>query len=151
MAVEFTNRSREMRESLWLYCQSDPLGRIRERLERFAGAAWPYALPRGSGSQEGDVAFWAEGVAPLAKPERSLAITWKHARGTPLPSLIGTITASRFGPFVNLTVTASYVYGSDPAGRLAHEAVGTSCATVSMQCLVQLLRAMFPTPVKRAA
>lgn len=150
MAVEFTNTSQTMRESLWLYYQSDPIQRICERLTHFAGAAWPYDLPGGAGSREGDVAFFVESFGPAPKLERSLAVTWKHAHGTPLPSLAATVTASRFGPFVNLTIAASYVYGSDLASRLAHEAVGASCAAVSMQCLLQLFCAMFPPTARRA-
>lgn len=147
MAVERTNKSRQIRESLWLYCPEDPFARINEHMSEFQRAEWPYALPGGAGSNEGDAAFTLGDLRPVVRPERSMHFSWTCARGTRLPSLAGTITASRFGPFVNLTVRATYRYESSIAGRLAHEALGSRCATTSLQCLLQLLQALFPTAV----
>ena len=140
-------RSKQIRESLWLYCPDDPFARINERMSEFRGAEWPYALPGGASSSEGDVAFTLEDLRPVVRPERSMHFSWACARGTRLPSLAGTITASRFGPFVNLTVCGTYRYASGIAGQLAYEALGSRCATTSLQCLLQLLQAFFPTAV----
>jgi hypothetical protein len=150
MAVEFTHRSRTLHESLWLCCAGDPLVRIVRRVAELSSIPWSYALPGGPNVPEGDVAFALDGVTVAMKPERSLRFSWRHACGAPLPSLTGTITASRFGPFANITVNAAYVYGSDPASTLAHESVGRRYAAMSLRCLLQLLRAMFPAPVRRA-
>lgn len=141
-------RSKQIRESLWLYCPDEPFARINERIREFRDAEWPYALPGGAGSPvEGDVAFVLGDLCPVERPERSMQFSWAHARGTPLPSLDGTITASRFGSFVNLTICATYRYESSIVGRLAYEVLGSRCAATSLQCLLQLLQAFFPAAV----
>jgi hypothetical protein len=143
MAIQRANRAERLYESVWLRCGGDPLERILRRVDSWGGSAiCPLSLP-GRTSSAAEVAFELTLLPTLAKRERSIAFSWRHHWGTPLPSLFGTITVSRFGPFVNLLVSAEYAYGSDAASRLAHEAVGERYASISVQCLLQLLRSLF--------
>ncbi len=149
MAIERANRSERLHESFWLRSSEDPLERILQRVDAWGGSViCPFRLPgRAAGA---DVAFELTPLPMIVSRERSIAFSWRHQWGTPLPSLMGTITASRFGPFANLLVSAEYAYADDPAGRLAYEAIGEECARLSAQCLIQFLRTAFPATRARA-
>jgi hypothetical protein len=151
MAIKRANRSDRFQESLWLRTGNDPLERILQRLGAFDGSALcPFRLPGTETGAGADVSFELTLLPTLVKRERSIAFSWRHHWGTPLPSLVGTITASRFGPFVNVLVAAEYSYTDDVAGRLVHEAIGEQCATTSARCLLELLRSLFSPAHVRA-
>lgn len=132
MPVERTNRSQRMRDSLWLWLAADPLLHIA----RLAGRECRFR----------EAMFVLEGLEGSSAPEHSLAFSWRHLSGVPLPSLNGTITVSRFGPFVNITVSAQYAYGSDVASLLAHDVLGDRCGAAALRLLTQLLRSILPVP-----
>jgi hypothetical protein len=82
-------------ESVWLRCGGDPLERILRRVDSWGGSViCPFRLP-GRTSSDAEVAFELTLLPTLAKPERSIAFSWRHHWRAPLPSLFGTITASR--------------------------------------------------------
>ena len=146
MAVDRINRSQRFRDSVWLYYANDPSERMKQYIVRWGGrASFPFRLSKCAPFSQPDIAFTFTLLPGLVERERSFSFSWRHASGIPLPSLLGTITVSRFGPFINLLVSAEYAYGDDPASRLLHEAIGERCALSSMHCLLQLLRSIFPT------
>lgn len=58
----------------------------------------------------------------------SIAFSWEHREGFPLPSIHGTATARRFGPFVSMSLSGQYTKTADAAGELFDQALGRSLA-----------------------
>jgi len=63
------------------------------------------------------------------------AIAWTRCGDATSPPVAGTIAISRFGPFIHVRVRVRYVYGSDAASELAHEAVGDVLVRASLRYL----------------
>ncbi len=119
MAVDRIHRSK-LAQSYWLYCVKDPLEGIGSKI-------WAYGS---------NVTFELTTTRYCGK-RRSIAFAWINRYGFPLPSLHGTITENRLGPFVRVLFNAWYEVGSDPASRLFDEAVGAREARRSLAFLAR--------------
>jgi hypothetical protein len=121
------NVSDEQERRRWLRLQKDPLTPLRA-----------YASAK-SVLLSSAPAVYELRIRDGAAGRRSIGFRWTQHRGLPLPPIEGTIRAVRFGPFAILIVRGKYRFGSDPASRLLHQAVGPAMARRS---LVNVLRAL---------
>jgi hypothetical protein len=141
VAIRYVNQSKKFRDRAWVVCDGAPLERIEQHVATRGGT---YAL-QFLEPHPGNALFALELSPSPAEHEGALEFSWMRREGLPLPSLFGTINATGLGRVAILSVSAQYVFGNDPASRLAHEVLGPQCAAYSLQGLLQALRAMFGT------
>jgi hypothetical protein len=146
MAVEQIKRSQTFRESVWTFYGGDPLERLSQFVDARGGSTRCAFRPLGAPSS---VAFDLEIASSSGKGQTRATFSWERSAGIALPSLRGSITASRFGPLVCVLVNAEYFYRGGPAGALAHQAIGGQCAARSLSYLMQFLRTIFPAAALR--
>lgn len=63
----------------------------------------------------------------------SFSFAWSQAEGFPLPSLFGTVTLKRLGPFATIAMRAEYAHGGGTAGRALDEAIGNRLARETLR------------------
>lgn len=69
----------------------------------------------------------------------SFAFAWSQHEGFPLPSLFGTVTVKRLGPFAAIAMHAEYARPGGTAGRALDEAIG---GRLARETLREALRAV---------
>jgi hypothetical protein len=72
--------------------------------------------------------------------KHSVEFRWQHREGFPLPSIYGSITARRFGPFVAVTALGEYAKSTDAAGTLFDEALGNGLAKNTLRAVLRTVR-----------
>jgi hypothetical protein len=90
--------------------------------------------------------FALAGRAALSSRHSSIAFTWSHKDGFPLPSMYGEIVARRLGPLTSVRVRARYAYDDGAAGRLFHEAIGDRIGRKIFGELVGAIRSLLARP-----
>lgn len=125
----------ELRTAIWiLHGSIDPLQTLAAARGNPASERFSLRIAARGAPIEGIFVF-----SPGTILERTLSFSWSHQDRTPLPSMHGTIAARRFGPFVLLSVRATYACGLDVAERLFYEAVGQRLARRTFAALRRAL------------
>jgi hypothetical protein len=141
MAVKRINRSNRFQRCFWVQSHGDVLKSIALRALHGVRASIGSADPTRS-----TVVFELRLLPAVEGRSHSIAFSWSCREGAPLPSLLGSITATHFGSVVNVFISAEYAYGADLSSLLAHEAIGKECGMTSLACLVRVLRAALLAP-----
>ena len=114
----------ELRTTIWiLHGSIDPLQTLAAARRHPPSERFSLRIAARGAPIEGVFVF-----SPGTILERTLSFSWLHEGDAPLPSMRGTVSARRFGPFVLLFVRATYACGLDVAERLFYEAVGRRLA-----------------------
>lgn len=112
-------------------CQKNPLKDILAFTESYAGST-PFcvqvSLPDGVDPALPPIDAVFELEVRRIGNKHSLGFSWHHRDGFALPSIYGTITARRFGPFVAVSMLGEYAKSTDAAGRLFDETLGSELA-----------------------
>jgi hypothetical protein len=120
--------------------------RLRQYVDARGGTVGCSFRPLGAPAS---VSFDFELIPPPGGGDCHVTFAWQHRAGTALPSLLGAINATKFGPLVCLYVSAEYSYRSDTVGSLAHQAIGAQSAARSLAYFMQFLRTIFPAAALR--